>query len=63
MGNDGLSAEPLDFSIGEDGTASVEVHVIARDLNGNVLFDEKAGHVFQIKDGLSGIVTTKYLKK
>ena len=24
----------------------------ARDLNGNVLFDEKAGHVFQIEDGL-----------
>ena len=30
----------------------VEVRVTARDLNGNVSFDEKAGHVFQIKDGL-----------
>jgi SnoaL-like domain len=38
-------AEPIGFSIGEDGTAYVEVHVTARDLNGNVLLDEKAGHV------------------
>ena len=45
-------AEPIGFSIGEDGTANVEVHVTARDLNGNVLFAEKAGHVFQIEDGL-----------
>jgi hypothetical protein len=45
-------AEPIGFSIGEDGTAYVEVHVTARDLNENVLFDEKASHVFQIEDGL-----------
>jgi serine/threonine protein kinase len=45
-------AEPIGFSIGEDGRACVEVHVTARDLNANVLFDEKAGHVFQIEDGL-----------
>ena len=45
-------AEPTGFSIGEDGTAYVEVHLTARDLNGNALFDEKAGHVFQIEDGL-----------
>jgi ketosteroid isomerase-like protein len=45
-------AEPTGFSIGEDGTAYVEVHVTARDRNGNKLFDEKVGHVFQIEDGL-----------
>lgn len=45
-------AEPTQISIGEDGTASVEVHLTARDLNGNALFDEKASHVFQIVDGL-----------
>jgi ketosteroid isomerase-like protein len=45
-------AEPTSFSTGEDGTAYVEVHVTARDLNGNMLFDEKAGHVFQIENGL-----------
>ena len=33
-------AEPTGFSIGEDETAYVEVHLTARDLNGNVLFDE-----------------------
>jgi hypothetical protein len=44
-------AEPIGFSIGEDGTACVEVHLTARDLNGHVLFDE-ASHVFQIEDGL-----------
>ena len=45
-------AEPIDFSIGEDGSAYVEVQVTARDHKGCVLFDEKAGHVFQIEDGL-----------
>ncbi len=45
-------AEPISFSIGEDGTGYVEVHLTARDLSGNVLFDEKAEHVFQIEDGL-----------
>ena len=45
-------AEPSGFSIGEDGTAYVEVHLIARDLHGNALFDAKASHVFQFEDGL-----------
>jgi ketosteroid isomerase-like protein len=45
-------AEPTGFSIGEDGTAYVEVHLTARGLHGNALFDEKASHVFQIEDGL-----------
>ena len=45
-------AEPIGFSIEEDGTACVEVHLTARDLHGKVLFDEKAGHIFQIEDGL-----------
>ena len=35
-------AEPSGFSIGEDGTAYVEVHLTARDLHGNALFDAKA---------------------
>ena len=45
-------AEPTGFSIGEDGTVYVEVHLTARDLHGNASFDEKASHVFQIEDGL-----------
>jgi SnoaL-like domain len=45
-------AQPTGFSCGEDGTAYVEVQMTAHDLNGNVLFDERAGHLFQIEDGL-----------
>jgi len=45
-------AEPIDFSIGETGTVHVEVHLTARDSSGNLLFDTRAAHVFQIEDGL-----------
>jgi hypothetical protein len=46
------SAEPTSFSIGEDGTVDVEVHLTARDLKGNLLFDTSGRHVFQIENGL-----------
>jgi hypothetical protein len=45
-------AEPNSFSMGEDGTFCVEVHLTARDLKGNLLFDTSGGHVFRIEDGL-----------
>lgn len=45
-------AEPTGFSIGADGTAYVEVHLTARDLKGNLLFDKRGSHMFQIEDGL-----------
>jgi hypothetical protein len=45
-------AEPVRFSIGEDGTICVDVHLIGRDLNGNVLFDTTAVHVFHVEEGL-----------
>lgn len=44
-------AEPVGFSIA-DGTANVEVHLTARDLEGNVLFDKMGEHIFHIEDGL-----------
>ena len=44
-------AEPVGFSIGADGTMDVEVHLTARDLKGNLLFDKMGGHIFRI-DGL-----------
>ena len=45
-------AEPTGFSIGEDGTVYVEVHLTARDLHGNALFDEKGKLMFsKIEDG------------
>ena len=45
-------AEPTCFSIGEHGTVHVEVHLTARDLDGNLLFDTTGRHVFQLRDGL-----------
>jgi hypothetical protein len=45
-------ANPLNFSAADDGTTCVEVHVTARDLNGSLLFDKSATHVFRIEDGL-----------
>ena len=45
-------AQPLAFHEGADGTTRVEVHLMARDSQGDVLFDTKAGHVFRIEEGL-----------
>jgi ketosteroid isomerase-like protein len=44
-------AEPVSFSIGAEET-TVEVHLTARDLDGNLLFDTMGGHIFRIEDGL-----------
>ena len=45
-------AEPIGFSGGADGTVDVEVHLTARDLKGNLLFDMMGGHIFRIENGL-----------
>ena len=45
-------AEPTGFSSLADGRTLVEVHLTARDLNGNVVFDRTGGHIFEIEDGL-----------
>ncbi len=45
-------AEPTGFSMGADGTINVEVHLTARDLKGNLVFDKTGRHVFRIEDGL-----------
>ena len=45
-------AEPIGFSTGADGTTQVEVHLTARDLKGNLLFDEIGSHVFRIENSL-----------
>jgi ketosteroid isomerase-like protein len=44
--------EAAGFSIGADGTSDVEVHLTARDLKRNLLFDKMGGHIFRIEDGL-----------
>ena len=45
-------AEPLSFSVEGQGKASAEVHLTARDVSGNVLFDTRGRHLFEIEDGL-----------
>ncbi len=45
-------ADPVGISIGENATIEVEVHLTARDREGNVVFDKMATHVFQMEDGL-----------
>ena len=43
--------EPAGFSISPDGATEVEVHMTARDLEGNLLFDRMGSHVFRMEDG------------
>jgi fructosamine-3-kinase len=43
---------PLNFKVREDGTLEVEVHQIAKDLQGNLIFDGHVKHIFTIEDGL-----------
>ena len=45
-------AEPIRFSTGSDGTVEVEVHLMARDHHGKVLFDQRGSHAFRIENGL-----------
>lgn len=45
-------AEPIEFSMGENGQIRVDVHLTARTLSGDLLFDRRAVHVFEIEDGL-----------
>lgn len=43
---------PLQVTRREDGAMAVEVHQVVHDLQGNLLLDEKVGHVFHIEGGL-----------
>jgi ketosteroid isomerase-like protein len=45
-------AEPTGFSSGADGTIDVDVHLTARDLKGDLVFDKIGRHTFRIRDGL-----------
>jgi ketosteroid isomerase-like protein len=51
-------AEPLGFSVDENGTVSVEVHLIVHDLSGNVLLDRKAVHLSRSRTASSGASTS-----
>jgi hypothetical protein len=44
--------EPVDFSIGPDEEVVVEVDQTVRDLEGNLLLDQRVGHIYRIEGGL-----------
>ncbi len=44
--------EPVNVVPDEDGSVTVEVHQVVRDLQGQLLLDETVRHVFRIDDGL-----------
>lgn len=44
--------EPIGFSAGPDGEIVVNVHQIVHDLTGNLLSDQRVGHIYRIEDGL-----------
>lgn len=46
------NVEPIAFKEKQDGQIEVEVHQIAKDLNGNVLVDGIVKHIYTIKNGL-----------
>ena len=52
MGDDGLTRGAIRLFDRRGWNSLRRIHLTARDLHGNTLFDEKASHVFQIEDGL-----------
>src|SRR3954471_18873220 len=45
-------AAPTSFSIVEERVPSVDVHLNAHDLEGKLLFDRRASHLFETENGL-----------
>ena len=46
------NVEPIGFKERPDGQIEVEVHQIAKDLQGNILFDGTVKHIYTIENGL-----------
>jgi hypothetical protein len=44
--------EPLGFEIEADGRIAVEVHQVVRDLDGDLIVDQRVRHLYAIRDGL-----------
>jgi ketosteroid isomerase-like protein len=44
--------EPLGFTTQGDDTVAVDVHQVVRDLEGNLLSDERVEHVYKFRGGL-----------
>jgi hypothetical protein len=47
-----MRAEPIAYHAEGDGHMRVDVHLTARDRNGNMLIDKTGSHRFRIRDGL-----------
>ena len=46
------NVEPVSFKDKEDGQVEVQVHQIAKDMQGTILFDGMVTHVYTIENGL-----------
>lgn len=46
------TVEPVAFKEKQDGSFEVEVHQVAKELQGNVLFDGIVKHIYTIENGL-----------
>jgi hypothetical protein len=46
------NVEPTGFKEREDGKLEVEVHQLAKDMQGNVLFDGMVKHIYTFRDDL-----------
>jgi ketosteroid isomerase-like protein len=44
--------DPVEFAEARDGRITVDVHQVAKDMQGNLVFDGMVKHVYTIKDGL-----------
>ena len=44
--------EPVGFREKEDGRVQVEVHQVAKDMEGNILFDGLVQHIYTFENGL-----------
>lgn len=45
-------AKPISFSVRADGALTAQVHLIAHDNDGKLLFDTRGEHIFRIENSL-----------
>jgi len=47
-----VTAEPIGYSISDDGSVDVEVRLTSRDATGNAVYERTGWHIFRLEDGL-----------
>ena len=52
MDRAGLTSRAITISTHTDGRIAVEVHQVARNLGGEVLWDGRVRHIYELRDGL-----------